>query len=250
MTDKQQELEDRVKNAEPYEGYWEESYSFVFTKLEQLIADKNFSRALEFGCGRGEFFERYARNFEEVIAIESDWDKRNKAMEEAYWNDMKHIQFKSSEKDGEPLEAEYFDLVFIGHPMRHMSPEEASETIQKSRDLLKTGGFIVILAPRLKKGQEKFLAVKHDEEDSYGFESLEPGEFNELKSEKNPGMLIRRFEEKDFNLDGINLKEVFYYHDTILPGCVDKFGFRDRIINLPILKRFFGSEMMVVLEKE
>lgn len=250
MADKQQELEDRVKNAEPYEGYWEDSYSFVFTKLEKLIRDKKFSRALEFGCGRGEFFERYARNFEEVVAIESDWDKRNKAMEEAYWNEMKHIQFKSSEEDGDPLQAESFDLVFIGHSMRHMSPVEVEETIQKSRDLLKAGGFIVLLVPRLKKGQEKFLKVKHGEKDHYSFEEVGANDFSEMKEGKNPGMLIRRFEKKDFDVEGLNLRDVFYFHDTILPGFVDRFGYRDRIINFPVLKKFFGSEMMVVLEKQ
>jgi SAM-dependent methyltransferase len=250
VADNHEELEHKVKDAEPYEGYWEESYSFVFRKLGELVEQKGFSRALEFGCGRGEFFERYARKFEEVIAVESDWDKRNKAIEEAYWNGMKHIRFKSSEGDGDPLERGSLDLIFIGHPMRHMSPEEADETIQKSRDLLKDGGVIVMLATRLKKGQQKFLEVKHSKEGNYSFEGIEADEFNELKAGKNPAMLIRRFEKKDFDMDGLNVKNIFYYHDTILPGFVDRFGYRDRIINLPVLRKFFGSEMMVILEKQ
>ncbi|MFB6242380.1 MAG: class I SAM-dependent methyltransferase [Candidatus Nanosalina sp.] len=250
MTDREEKQEERIREAEPYEGYWEESYGFVFKKLQELVSGRDFSRALEFGCGRGEFFERYARSFDEVIAIERDWNKRDKAMEEAYWNDMKHIRFKSSEEDGEPLEKESFDMVLVGQPLRHMSGSEAEDTVQKSRELLRSGGLLVLLAPHLKKGQERFLETKRTEEGNFSTEAVSEEDFEDKKDQDGPEMLIQRFRSEDFAQENLRILETFYYHDTILPGFLDRIASRDRIINLPFLKGFFGSEMMVVLKKE
>lgn len=250
MAEREEKHEERIREAEPYEGYWEQSYDFVFGRLEELVSGEEFSRALEFGCGRGEFFEKYARSFEEVVAIESDWDKRDKAMEKAYWNDMKHVRFKSSEEDGEPLEEESFDLVLVAQPLRHMTREEAEETVEKSKKLLRGEGLLVLLAPHLKKGQQRFLETRRTEEDEFSTGAISQEEFEEKKKQDRREMLIQRFRSEEFAQQGLQVLETYYYHDTILPDFLDKLAFRDRIINLPLLRGLFGSEMMVILEKD
>ena len=83
MVDKEKIRDEKIKQAEPYEGYWEDSYDFVFSKLQKYFEDPEFSRAIEFGSGRGKFFQNYAEYFEDVVAIESDWQNRDSAMENA-----------------------------------------------------------------------------------------------------------------------------------------------------------------------
>ena len=251
MVDKEKIQEDRISQAEPYEGYWQDSYDFVFGKLEKYFEDSEFSRAVEFGSGKGKFFERYAEYFEEVIAIEKDWKNRDNAMENAYWNDLAHIEFRSSEDDGDDLEEKSFDFVFIGQSFRHMKPEEAKDMIEKSRKLLRSGGILVIFVPHLKKGQERFLKIKLDKEKNYVTEEVGEDEFSSIDREGSAELGIQRYRSEDFlEKEGFELSEEIYFHDLILPGFIDKYVSRDAVINKSLVKGKFGSEMAVVLKRK
>lgn len=251
MADKKERHRERIQEAEPYEGYWEDSYDYIFSKLEKFFKDQEFTRAIEFGCGQGKFFERYAEHFDDVIAIESNWSSRDNAMETAYWSDIKHIEFRSSEDDGEDLTEDSFDFVFVGQSFRHMTPEEADDTVQKSRKLLRKGGIMVIFAPHLKRGQDRFLKTYMTKEGGYKTEAVDEEEFQEANREEEPKLPVQRFKSSDFEgRDGFAVKDIVCFHDTILPGFIDSITSRDSLINFPPLKGIFGSELMVVLEKK
>lgn len=249
VVDRKSNKQKMLKDAEPYEGYWQDSYEFVFDRIKKRFFHQDFTRALEFGAGNGEFFKYYADCFEKVVAVEENWKSRDRAMENAYWSDRKHIEFRDSSQDAEDLNPG-FDVVLIGQSFRHMTLEQSQDSISKATEVLKDQGLLIILAPYKKKRQDTFLRTYLDENEGYCTEPISEEEFESIKKRDESQLKLRRYTKEYFeNLQGLELKQVIYFHDTILPSFIDDYLFRDLIINNSIFRGKFGSELAVVLEK-
>lgn len=250
VVDRKSARRSMVKKAEPYEGYWEKSYEFVFNKMETYFGGDDFTRALEFGVGNGEFFQYYADHFDTVVAVEKNWKSRDRAMEDAYWNDRKHIQFKDSTEATDDLKSSSFDAVLICQSFRHMTSKQSRDIIEKSRELLRDEGVLLILAPYRKDGQDPFLRTYLDDQKGYLTETVSKKKFESIEREDESQLKLRRYKLEYFNqLDNLNVDKKIYFHDLILPNFIDKYLSRDSIINNFLFRGRFGSEIAVALKK-
>lgn len=250
MVDRESARQSMLKKAEPYEGYWKKSYEFVFNGMETYFGRDDFTRALEFGVGNGEFFQYYADHFDSVVAVEKNWKSRDRAMENAYWNDRKHIEFRDSTEATEDLKSSSFDAVLICQPFRHMTSKQSKEIINKAKKLLTNDGILLILAPYRKDGQEPFLRTYLDDEKGYLTETISKKKFESIEREDESQLKLRRYEAEYFNqLNSLDVEKIIYFHDLILPGFIDKYFCRDSLINNFLLRGRFGSEIAVALRK-
>lgn len=250
MVDKNQAKKDMIKAAEPYEGYWEDSYDYVFSVMQQHFQNGPGEKMLELGCGRGEFIDRYAEYFEHIIAVEKDPKSRDQAMEKVYWNDIENIEFLGDPANEDGLDTESFDFILLGQSLQYMPEDDFQETMEKSMELLKKGGRVAIIVPHRKPGQEIYTQIYADEKGEYVSEKIDSEAFNDLAAVNRGPLAMKRFSIQDFqNFEGLDLVEARVFHDVLLPSYFDRFLPRDRIINLPFLKKYFGSRLMLVLEK-
>lgn len=250
MVDRKEEKGRMISRVEPYKGYWDDSYDFIFSQVEGLFQDESSKRMLELGCGQGRFIERYAKYFEDVVAVERDPESLDSAMENAYWNDIENIEFFRKPSSDETFEAESFDVVLLGQSLQYMSSEELEDTFEKVVQLLKPGGKILVMVPHRKPGQSEYVKTYMTEDEEYVTEDIDSEAFEKLLELDVDILATRKFHVNYFReLEGLNLKDYKVFHDVILPSFVDRVVLRDRLINMPFLKKYFGTRMMLVLEK-
>lgn len=251
MVNRKKKQDKMISEAEPYEGYWNDSYDYVFSSIEDFFKQDSNKRMLELGCGRGAFIERYANHFEDVVAVERDPESLDSAMENAYWNNIENIEFFRQPSSGEKFEAESFDVVLLGQSLQYMHPDELDDTFEKALQLLKTGGRMVAMVPHRKPGQSEFMKTYMNSDEEYVTESIDAEAFKKITSHDPQILATKRFNVEDFEkLKGLKILEYKVFQDVILPDFIDKLFSRDRLINLPVLKKYFGTKIMVVLEKE
>lgn len=251
MVDKEKLKEQRIAEAEPYEGYWDDSYGYAFSLLEKFFEEGSSERMLELGCGRGEFIGRYAEYFDQVVAIEKDSQNLDKAMENAYGLGIDNITFLSDPSNEESLDSESFDFILMGRSLQHMSSEDLSQTMQKSVELLKNKGKLALIVPHRKPGQAEYTKTHINLEGEYVAEAIDLEEFNRLAESSKGDLTVRRFRPEDFEeIEGLSLVDHRVFQDVLLPSFIDRFVSRDFLINLPVLEKYFGSRLLVVLEKE
>jgi len=135
-----------AKTIDPVVGWYE--YEVNFPDLERLIP-KDAKSVLDFGCGAGEFTEKFSEVFE--IVVGTDIEPMLSAAR------MNHPDLNLVEWNGEseiPNELGKYDVIFSKLVLQFI--DNLEQVASNFRSILNDAGTVVVSVPNPKKISEKF----------------------------------------------------------------------------------------------
>ena len=236
-----------VDASEPYPGYWKKSEEYVLRFVDDMLRFRTFDTLLDIGCGKGRLTSRYAPYFNRTVALEPD-ESRLGTAETTFENqglcDIACLQQKF-------LDARFtdssFDAVICSHVIQHIPSYEVADFIDKTWKILKKNGVLVLLTTHSRKRHNVYL-------DSYVEEGqlMEPviseARFNDLcehPSGSLPSCLFSLGNIRE-QLHGFKIPRMRVFHALYRMNLLDSLVFRDRVINLPLIRRYCGQDMFLM----
>jgi ubiquinone/menaquinone biosynthesis C-methylase UbiE len=240
-----------IQDNEPYPGYWEKSEEFVFSYFEKIVKNNNYSRLLDLGCGGGRLIKRFSNYFNEVIALEPDKKRIEKAKNLVQKEKLDNINFINESFLDVNFPSEEFDVVICSHIVQHVNTDDLSKIFEKVNFILKKNGILMITTNHSKNKQEFFM--KNMIQNGKVVEKeISRKEFNRLIMNYEKVLPIHYFSIEDLkeHLKGFDLINIKVFHSLFPLNVIDSLIFRDKIINSPCIKRFFGRDVMIIASKK
>jgi SAM-dependent methyltransferase len=122
-------------------------HDFILSRLPTSIG-----KALDVGCGEGDFAVKLGFHCEEVDAI--DLDQRAIQPAREHYADLDHVRFHLGGFLNYPFCNSHYDFICMISSLHHMDLEKA---IAKATQLLRTGGVIIILGCYRESGLIDFI---------------------------------------------------------------------------------------------
>ncbi|MCP9797158.1 class I SAM-dependent methyltransferase [Cyanobium sp. Lug-B] len=122
-------------------------YDFILSRLPT-----SRGKALDVGCGEGDFAVMLGPHCEEVDAIDLDHWAIQFARE--HYADLDHVRFHLGSFLQYPFRDSHYDFICMISSLHHMNLEKA---IAKATDLLRTGGVLFILGCYRESGLTDFI---------------------------------------------------------------------------------------------
>ncbi len=240
-----------IKDNEPYPGYWKKSEDFVFSYFEKIIKKNNYSRLLDLGCGGGRLIKRFSNYFNEVVALEPDKRRIEEAKKLVQKNNLDNVNFINKSFLNVNFSPEEFDIIICSHIIQHVNTNDLSDFFKKINFILKKKGILMITTNH-SKNKQQFFMKNMIQNGGVVEKEISSKEFNELIINYKKVLPIHYFSIGNLkkHLKGFNLIDVKVFHSLFPLSVIDKLTFRDKITNLPYIKRFFGRDIMIIASKK
>jgi SAM-dependent methyltransferase len=243
-----------VRNIEPYPGYWEDSEGDAFRAVEPMKRALR-RRLLDVGCGNGRLIPRFANYFAEVVAIDPDRDRVERARALAAASGVKNVTFMAcSFADAAPSIGK-FDMVLCSHVIQHLSTEECQALVRGVNSVLDDTSIVVLLTTHSKSTGDVSALWRFDSDR----QRLVPEKLRNsdeldryLAGAPSPDVIPSR----SFSIRSVErlmypwrIEAIRVFHATYPFNILDRVAFRDCLINLAPVRRYFGSDLLVVGRK-
>jgi 2-polyprenyl-3-methyl-5-hydroxy-6-metoxy-1,4-benzoquinol methylase len=134
--------DDYISHSNSNKGLLNISYQIIrkFTisyKLKLVLHYKKYGRALDIGCGTGEFLNNLQKNKFEVFGIEPNTHARNYA--------ERKYNIKIIDSDINNMENETFDVITLWHVLEHI--HKLNDNISQIKRVIKKEGTLIIAVP-------------------------------------------------------------------------------------------------------
>jgi len=238
-----------IRYKEPYKGYWKKSEEYMLSLAEEIFKSSKYERLFDLGAGKGRLLIRFSKYFNKIIAMEPDKKRLKAAKENVKKEGLKNIVFIQKSFLNSKLPKSYFDVVVCSHLIQHINTKDIKPTLDRIYEILKNNGILI-------------LATNHSNNDAF-FKSFSDGntvseheisenEFNSLIANKQNILPIHFFSIKTLKkeLKKFSINKLKVFHDLYPENFLDKVIFRDCIINLFFLKKFFGRDIFIIARKE
>lgn len=207
---------------EEYDGKeWEKSEQQILKKAAGAISglgeNPRERRLFDVGCGIGRLFRFFAGLTGEIIALEPDRDRYEKALAEGarvqeetgVVIQVRNEMLKEEQTEGE----QQFDVVLSSHVLQHVARRQAEQMMKTMTRQLRQGGLLLLMTTYTEEKEEFFL-----ESWNQGKRQCSPVSadvFDQLCSQ-GKGLPVRKFlREKLVRMaDSCGLQEIYFqgYH--------------------------------------
>lgn len=238
-----------IDRKEPYPGYWEASENRVLSHAERFLNPEKKGRLLDIGCGDGRLLGKFDTYFGEIIGLEPDRDRLNKAKEGAG-----DLEASLELVNKTFLEADFedtFDAVLCSHVLQHIQTSSIESFEAKIEDVLEQNGILILTTSHSGRKEDMFLKG-YMEEGEFSEDKISEEEFNSLVTNDENVLPVHLFTIRNLRelLDGFRIKSVRVFHELHSRTFLDRMVFRDRWINIPGIRKRMGRDVMVVAEKK
>lgn len=240
---------------EPFDGYWTKSEERAFTFVDNILLNASRQRVLDLGCGRGRLLTRFAHFFKEVVALDSQQERIMHAKALVNSSQLLNVNFINQPFEDCTEEIGKFDVVLCSHVVQHIPTFDVVEMFKQINSVLLPGGLLVLLTAHAISERNKFKVWQINNGDQKVTEELLESEtaFNKCFTEQHLSARIPTHSFTSDNLcallQGYKLRKTYYFHALYKRNFIDSTIFRDRLINLPLLKGFWGIDVLIVAEK-
>lgn len=240
-----------IRDNEPFKGYWQESERFalerVITLFSNSIECNHKRRFLDAGCGEGRLLPLFIDSFNEIVAIDPDHDRLEKARLSTKANpELSKIFFY--EKSIEDFnDNNQFDCILCSHIIQHISTKSIHNIFSKFSKFLRPGGYLAITTTHSTKDTDYFVKEYYNN-GSTKSDCISNDVFNSL-AKNNLGILPIHFFHRnslvsDISKYGFSLIDDYVFHVFGNFGETENFIHRDRLVNaIPELKDRFGRDI-------
>jgi len=240
-----------VNASEPYAGYWQESEEYVLRFVDDMLKTRKRDALLDIGCGNGRLTRRYARYFNRTVALDPDDSRLKKAEAICKSQSLSGVACVQENFIEASLTDASFDVVICSHVIQHIPSHEVNAFIAKIWRVLKKDGVLVLLTTHSRKRHSVYLAayVEAGKLVEPVIPELQFNELCEIPGDILPCCLfsLRKLRE---HLQEFRIARMRVFHALHKMNPIDKFVFRDRIINLPLIRRYSGEDVFVLAVKQ
>lgn len=168
-----------INANELYKGYWEKSEKRVLNYFIKKYLRNTRGRMLDIGCGLGRLSLFFSKYFDEIIALEPDQSRYEKAKENLEKLNSSII-VKTILGNLDCINAdEYFDFILCSHVIQHIPYTRVQEILSECSNRLNNNGYFVLMTSHSLKAKDYF--VKVDQKNNELFESeISETQFNDL----------------------------------------------------------------------
>lgn len=246
---------DFIYRDEPYSGYWERSENFALKLVDKLLKRKYSGRLLDIGCGQGRLLNRFASNFQEIVAVDAVDSRINIAKSAADATGLSNIIFVNQLFEDCYSTLGKFDVVLCSHVIQHLPTNNLEDIFRYINNVLVVGGIFVLITAHSRSKVDAFMLSKRDSKENniIQIKFNSDNEFNEFIGR---GCSIDMIPTHSFSIDalrkymlGYRLRNIHCFHSLHNRNILDFVLFRDKIINIPGFRRFFGIDVIVIGEK-
>lgn len=237
-----------IDREEPYEGYWENSESEALSQAEKFVSGSD-AHLLDIGCGEGRLFDRFEEYASSIVGLEPDTERKKLALQEAEGIDAE-VDVRSQKFMEEDFDTA-FDIVICSHVLQHIETSIISDFIDYLHHCLAEEGLLILTASHPTHKSDAFLKT-YFEEGRLEEEKVSEQDFNSLVTNDENILPVHLFTVQNLEdlLEDFDLKTVRVFHELHSVTFLDSIIFRDKWINLPLLKKRTGRDVMIVAQKE
>jgi len=237
---------------EPFDGYWVRSEQHALRLVDSLVRRKPKSRLLDLGCGVGRLLGRFAKLFEEVVALDADRVRLDQARGMAKVAKLENVQFVNQLFEECAGTLGKFDMVLCSHVIQHLPIDLLASIFKQISTILVQDGLVVLLTSHSRGEQDAFKLWSLTDAGRRVTEDILANacEFNEIvvDDHRRDRLPIHAFaigSLRELMMD-YRLLNVHCFHELHHRTIVDAILFRDDWINLPVLKGSFGIDILVI----
>ena len=242
-----------VRQHEPYPGYWEASERYSLKAVEKLIRGKQCRHLLDIGCGDGRSTVPWALHFDRVTALEPSDEHVEAAATLFAAKNLNNVTLSKQCIQESSFAPDLFDMVLCSHVIQHMPTSDSAVILDAIYTLLRPGGIAVILTSHSMSNEDSFVLERFDETGQKTVTQVVPNE--EMFNRKFPfdpdAIPTHRFSIS--KMRGLMSRycdhRIRFFHALHPRNGLDRFVFRDTLINLPCLRPLYGSDMIVLARK-
>lgn len=169
------------RKNEPYRGYWEKSTNKIVKKCLGMVKNGEDIRIIDAGCGEGGLFPLISQYSKDIIAIEPDSQRIEKAKSVAQHLPGKFTFINTKIEEAEPEEKA--DGVICSHIIQHVSLDVISKICDRFVCWLKTDGTLIILTAHSTEQKTYFVKFGTKEETAGIKEEIGREEYQRLIKE-------------------------------------------------------------------
>ena len=240
-----------VDASEPYAGYWRKSEDYVLATVGRLLAAGKYDSLIDIGCGAGRLTSRYARYFDRITALDPD-EERLRAAAAAFKNQsLSEIECLREKFIEARLQDGSFDVAICSHVIQHIPSHDVTLFLAAIWKVLKKDGILVLLTTHSRKKHNVYLA-SYLEDGKLVEPVVSELEFNTLCEESSsvlPCCLFSMSRLRQY-LRQFKIAQLRVFHALHKKNFIDRVLFRDRVINLPLVRRYCGEDMFVLGVKQ
>ena len=235
-----------IARNEPFLGYWERSEKFALELIDSSVRPRRH-RLLDLGCGGGRLLVRYAKSFDEVVALEPDPVRMGRAVATAREAGLNNVRFVNALFEDCASNLGAFDVVLCSHVIQHLPLAAVEPMMQRIYARLVRGGLVVLLTAHSCRQSDAFKLWSLS--DTRWETEVGGDEFNRILADecRNDTLPIHAFGLRSLRelLAPFQLLRLHCFHALERRNLLDAIVFRDRWINWPLLQGDFGIDVLV-----
>jgi len=147
-----------IDSVEPYTNYWYLSEQKILNLIKRTLVNKNL-RMLDAGCGEGRLVSEFLGYFDEIIAIDPDIQRINKAIDLIGSESSANVKFINTSIEHFAESEEYrqkFDVIICSHIIQHVDIAKTSQILNALKQLLKPSGTLHLTTTHSQIGKEYY----------------------------------------------------------------------------------------------
>ncbi|MBI4579027.1 MAG: class I SAM-dependent methyltransferase [Planctomycetes bacterium] len=235
----------------PYPQYWDRSERYALHLVESFLAAGSYASLLDGGGGKGRLLPTFAGYFRAVVGLEPDAERAAHARRVVEQRNLAHAEILHGDLAALESRADRFNVALCCHVLQHVPSQDVASILDAIHALLNVDGLLILFAPRSRQSTDRFVA-NHLAQGRVVSTSVDEREFNRLIVNDDGILPVRLFSEAQ--LEGlvrtrfVVLKR-WTYRERGPATLFDRFILRDRVFNLPLLRRHFGENLVLVARK-
>jgi ubiquinone/menaquinone biosynthesis C-methylase UbiE len=237
-----------IDTNEPYRGYWQESEDYVLLTFRDLIKTKKLKNILDVGSGHGRIITQYKNCFKKITIIEPDKTFFYQIQQNLL--DKKNTIFINKTFLNSQISKNSYDVVLCAYTLEHITPQNLKNFIKKLYDSLKPQGYLILLTSHSKNKQSHYVKTFIDY-NKIRTKKISEKKFIDLRVNDELVISYKRFSINELKniFKNFNIIETKIFHILNNHKILDKIIFRDKFYNaLPIKKRY-GHDVYMLLQK-
>lgn len=244
-----------ILRDEPFQGYWALSEDYALAFVDRVLRRNPKRRLLDLGCGQGRLLNRFANDFQEIVAVDSVKSRISLAQRTAEVTGLQNVVFVNKSFEDCYTDLGEFDMVLCSHVLQHVNTTALEAMIDRIGKVLVRGGVLVLVTAHSGAARDTFKLWRLDEKGNSVTERIFRSalEFDEFVDRGSPinGIPTHAFSILTLRniLKDYKLRKVHFFHALYKRKAFDSALFRDCLINLPGLKGLFGIDVLVIGEK-
>jgi len=239
-----------IKQKEPFPGYWNRSENFALSGIISFLKEHPQQRFIDVGAGEGRLTIAFTPFFREIIFLEPDILRLEKAKNNFFRAGIKNIQIKQTTLQNSGIESNSCDLILISHVIQHVETSTLSEIFSMAYKILKKDGKIIVTTSHSRRINDYYSKVSM-KAGKIKSKIISENDFNNLVMNEDGVLPVHNFTIKSLKnyLSNFVIEKTLVFHEMFPKTVFDKWFNRDEIINWPFFRHITGRDVYVLARK-